>query len=240
MNLKLAEKGLVVSCQARADNPLHGPLFMGAMAVAARDGGASAIRANGPADVAAVKAAGLPVIGIHKVFSRDYPVYITPDFAAAQALVDAGADVVALDCTPRPRAGEAPKVLIRRIREELGAEVFADISTLEEGLKAADWGADYVATTLSGYTAATEPRPASRAALMTRTAISPRLAMRTLVMRAIVPQPMGSVTRPVCRPSTDQDARRCSDPLAGPEVRPCNPERAHQVPQRRHRACSRR
>ena len=59
---------LIVSCQARADNPLHGPTFMGAMALAARDGGASAIRANGAEDVAAVKAAGLPVIGINKVF----------------------------------------------------------------------------------------------------------------------------------------------------------------------------
>jgi N-acylglucosamine-6-phosphate 2-epimerase len=152
-------KGLVVSCQARADNPLHGPQFMGAMALAARDGGAMAIRANGPADIAAVTAAGLPVIGIHKVFSDQYPVYITPDFASAQAIVAAGAGIVALDCTERPRDGEHPSVLIRRIREELGAEAFADISTLEEGLKAADWGADYVATTLSGYTEYTEPKP---------------------------------------------------------------------------------
>ncbi|MFD1254076.1 Putative N-acetylmannosamine-6-phosphate 2-epimerase [Devosia equisanguinis] len=152
-------RGLVVSCQARADNPLHGPQFMGAMALAARDGGAVGIRANGPADIAAVKAAGLPVIGIHKVFSEQYPVYITPDFAAAEAIVAAGAEVVALDCTERPRDGEPPAVLIRRIREELGAEVFADISTLREGLAAADWGAHYVATTLSGYTEATEPKP---------------------------------------------------------------------------------
>ena len=61
--------GLIVSCQARADNPLHGPQFMGAMALAARDGGAVAIRANGSDDIRAVKAAGLPVIGIHKLFS---------------------------------------------------------------------------------------------------------------------------------------------------------------------------
>jgi Putative N-acetylmannosamine-6-phosphate epimerase len=152
-------RGLIVSCQARADNPLHGPQFMGAMALAARDGGAIAIRANGPEDIAAVKAAGLPVIGIHKVFSEAYPVYITPDFAAAEAIVAAGAEIVALDCTERPRQGEAPSILVRRIREELGAEVFADISTFDEGLKAADWGATYLATTLSGYTAATEPRP---------------------------------------------------------------------------------
>ena len=152
-------KGLVVSCQARADNPLHGPQFMGAMALAARDGGAKGLRANGPADIAAVMAAGLPVIGIHKVFSEDYPVYITPNFAAAEAIVAAGAPIVALDCTERPRDGEHPSVLVRRIREELGAEVFADVSTFEEGLAAADWGAHYVATTLSGYTEATQPKP---------------------------------------------------------------------------------
>ncbi|MBJ3786074.1 N-acetylmannosamine-6-phosphate 2-epimerase [Devosia sediminis] len=152
-------RGLVVSCQARADNPLHGPHFMGAMALAARDGGAVAIRANGPADIAAAKAAGLPVIGINKVFSDTWPVYITPDFAAASAIVEAGAEIVALDCTERRRAGEHPSVLIRRIREDLGAEVFADISTLDEGMKAAAWGADYVATTLSGYTEETMPKP---------------------------------------------------------------------------------
>ena len=152
-------RGLIVSCQARADNPLHGPQFMGAMALAARDGGAIAIRANGPDDIRAVTAAALPVIGIHKVFSDQYPVYITPDFAAAESIVAAGAQIVALDCTTRPRIGEAPEVLVRRIRDELGAEVFADVSTLDEGLAAADWGASYVATTLSGYTEATQPKP---------------------------------------------------------------------------------
>jgi putative N-acetylmannosamine-6-phosphate epimerase len=144
--------GLIVSCQARADNPLHGPVFMGAMALAARDGGAKGLRANGPADIRAVKGAGLPVIGIHKVFSDEYPVYITPDF-------DAAAEIVALDCTMRPRNGQSPDVLVRRIREELKAEVFADISTFEEGVAAADWGATYLATTLSGYTEATQPKP---------------------------------------------------------------------------------
>lgn len=155
----LEKGGLIVSCQARADNPLHGPHFMGAMALAARDGGAVAIRANGPEDVAACKAARLPVIGINKVFSEDYEVYITPDFAAASALKDAGADIIALDCTPRPRDGEAPEILVRRIGKELGLPVFADIATLEEGLAAEQMGADYVATTLSGYTAYTQPKP---------------------------------------------------------------------------------
>ncbi|WP_240230728.1 N-acetylmannosamine-6-phosphate 2-epimerase [Devosia lacusdianchii] len=157
--MKLERGSLIVSCQARADNPLHGSVFMGAMALAARDGGARAIRANGPDDVRAVKAAGLPVIGIHKVFSADVPVYITPTFAAAKELAEAGADIIALDCTPRPRHGDAPAELIARIHGELGLETFADISTLEEGMLAAELGATYVSTTLSGYTEYTEPKP---------------------------------------------------------------------------------
>lgn len=156
----ILERGsLIVSCQARADNPLHGAQFMGAMALAARDGGARAIRANGPDDVRAVKAAGLPVIGIHKIFADDVPVYITPTIAAADALAEAGADIIALDCTPRPRHGDTPRAIIAHIRDQLGLESFADISTLEEGMLAAELGASYVSTTLSGYTEYTEPKP---------------------------------------------------------------------------------
>jgi N-acylglucosamine-6-phosphate 2-epimerase/N-acetylmuramic acid 6-phosphate etherase len=155
----LQRGSLIVSCQAREDNPLHGPHFMGAMALAARDGGAQAIRANGPDDVRAVKAAGLPVIGIHKVFADSVPVYITPNISAADALAAAGADIIALDCTPRPRHGDAPEAIIAHIRDQLGLETFADISTLEEGLQAAAMGATYVSTTLSGYTEYTEPKP---------------------------------------------------------------------------------
>lgn len=160
MSPKLERGSLIVSCQAREDNPLHGSLFMAAMALAARDGGARAIRANGPEDVRAVKAAGLPVIGIHKVFADDVPVYITPTIAAADALAAAGADVIALDCTPRPRRGDEPASIIAHIRDRLGLETFADISTLEEGIAAAALGATYVSTTLSGYTSYTEPKPA--------------------------------------------------------------------------------
>lgn len=157
--MKLVKGSLIVSCQARVDNPLHGPAFMGAMALAARDGGALGIRANGAADVAAVKAAGLPVIGIDKVFSEDVPVYITPSIIAVDRLAAAGADIIAFDCTQRPRHGDAPAEIIRHIRDTLGLEAFADISTLEEGLLAAELGATYISTTLSGYTEYTQPKP---------------------------------------------------------------------------------
>lgn len=146
--------GLVVSCQARADNPLHGPVHMAAMAQAAEQGGAVALRVNGPDDIAAVRrVTALPIIGLYKLFG-DAPVYITPTRAAAMAVIDAGADIVALDCTGRPREGEPWPALIEAVHAA-GHHVLADISTLDEGLAAAAAGADYVATTLSGYTDAT-------------------------------------------------------------------------------------
>jgi N-acylglucosamine-6-phosphate 2-epimerase len=147
---------LIVSCQARADNPLHGALFMGAMAEAARQGGAMALRVNGPEDVRAAVPTGLPIVGIHKIFSPGFSVYITPSFAAAAELIEAGADIVALDCTDRPRDGDPPAEIIRRLSAE-GVPAFADISTLEEGLAAEQMGAAFVSSTLSGYTEATSP-----------------------------------------------------------------------------------
>ena len=156
----LIPKGaLVVSCQARADNPLHGPVYMSAMAKAAEVGGAKGIRANGEADVAAIRAVtALPIIGISKVWDDRFPVYITPGFEAAAQIARAGADIIGLDATPRPRDGEPVDRLIRRIRAELGKEVFADIATLEEGRAAHAAGATYVATTLAGYTEETASR----------------------------------------------------------------------------------
>lgn len=154
-------RSLAVSCQARADNPLHGPAFMAAMALAAEQGGALALRANGPADIAAIRAVSrLPIIGILKRWDDRFPVYITPDFASAEAIAAAGADIIALDATARPRDGEPLDRLIARIRNELGKPVFADCATLEDGVRAAALGASYIATTLSGYTPETAARKA--------------------------------------------------------------------------------
>lgn len=154
-------RSLVVSCQARADNPLHGPAFMAAMAQAAEQGGALALRANGPADIAAIRAVSrLPIIGILKRWDDRFPVYITPDFASAAAIAAAGADIIAIDATDRSRDGEPLDRLIARIRDELGKPVFADCATLEDGVRAAALGANFIATTLSGYTPETEARKA--------------------------------------------------------------------------------
>jgi putative N-acetylmannosamine-6-phosphate epimerase len=126
--------------------------MMARMALAAQQGGAVGIRANGPPDIRAIKAAvSLPVIGLYK--DGDQDVYITPTLRHARAIVEAGADIVALDGTQRPRPdGSSLATLIAAIRVEWQKPALADVSTLEEGLSAQAAGADFVATTLSGYT----------------------------------------------------------------------------------------
>lgn len=145
--------GLVVSCQARPDNPLHGPRYMATMAEAAVQGGAVGIRANGPEDVAAIRArVNVPIIGINKVTTGDGLTFITPSRRTAQEVMTAGARLVALDGTNRPRPGGEDLADVIDSIHKAGGVALADVSTLNEGLYAASCGADLVGSTLSGYT----------------------------------------------------------------------------------------
>ena len=146
--------GLIVSCQASPEDPLFGPRMMAVMARAAAVGGAAAIRANGPDDIASIRAAvDLPIIGIWKVELPGLGVRITPELEHARAVAAAGASIIALDATDRARSdGLALADVIKRVRGETGLPVMADVSTIEEGLIAEDAGADLIATTLAGYT----------------------------------------------------------------------------------------
>jgi N-acylglucosamine-6-phosphate 2-epimerase len=151
--------GLVVSCQAPPGDPLHGPAFMAAMARAAVLGGAVGIRANGPDDVRAVRqAVDVPVVGLWK--DGDEGVYITPTVRHARAVADAGAHVVAVDATARPRPdGSTAAEVLGALRGDGRCLVMADVATLDEGVAAAEAGAHLVATTLSGYTPSSPRRP---------------------------------------------------------------------------------
>ncbi|QWF83797.1 putative N-acetylmannosamine-6-phosphate 2-epimerase [Amycolatopsis sp. CA-230715] len=149
---------LLVSCQAQPSNPLHGPGPMARMAAAAAAGGACGIRANGAADVAAIRAeVALPVIGINKIAAPG-GTFITPTFDAAAAVVRAGATMVAVDGTARPRPdGSTLADQIARIHDELGVLVMADVDSAAAGIAARGAGADVVASTLSGYTGGVIP-----------------------------------------------------------------------------------
>jgi len=154
MNFLSAVKGkLIVSCQALPDEPLHSSFIMGRMALAAKEGGAKAIRAQSSVDIQEIKkVTNLPVIGLVKRNYADSPIYITPTMAEVEELLSTECEMIALDMTGRPRpAGEKIEMLLARIHEA-GRLVLADISTYEEGLMAAKLGADAISTTLSGYT----------------------------------------------------------------------------------------
>ncbi|MDA3023116.1 MAG: putative N-acetylmannosamine-6-phosphate 2-epimerase [Actinomycetota bacterium] len=145
--------GLVVSCQALPGEALHGAHHMAAMARAAIAGGAVAIRANGPEDIAAIRAAvDVPIVGLEKDDTGAHPVRITPTVAHALRIAAAGADVIALDATADAGSEEHLRRLIADVHAATGRPVLADVSTVDEALAAVRAGADLVATTLSGYT----------------------------------------------------------------------------------------
>src|SRR5699024_6274690 len=85
------KNGLVVSCQALDDEPLHSSYIMSKMALAAYEGGAKGIRANSREDIVAIKQeVDLPVIGIVK---RDYAnssVFITATQREVAELISSG------------------------------------------------------------------------------------------------------------------------------------------------------
>ncbi|MEC0242172.1 N-acetylmannosamine-6-phosphate 2-epimerase [Paenibacillus dokdonensis] len=151
---KKIQGGLIVSCQALEDEPLHGGDTMAKMALAAKQGGAIGIRANSVHDILAIKqVTKLPIIGIIKRDYDDSGVYITPTLREVQELMEVQVDIIALDATRSPRpGGETLEDLVTYMKGK-GQRMMADISTLEEALYAESIGVDCISTTLSGYTA---------------------------------------------------------------------------------------
>lgn len=172
---------LIVSCQALPDEPLYVaeggimPLF----AKAAVSAGASAIRTSSSTDIAdVVDAVSVPVIGLVKRVHAGFEPFITSTLEEVQEVARAGAHVVAIDATDRPRAdGRSLARLVRDIRDRHpGLEIMADISTLREGEQAADLGVDTIGTTLNGYTTQSQSK-----------AVSNRDLVELLVSRVDVP-----------------------------------------------------
>jgi N-acylglucosamine-6-phosphate 2-epimerase len=130
---------LIVSCQDYTE----------VMVKAALRGGAGGLRINSPRDVRATRRlTRLPILGCNKMWLPNSPIYITPSVRAAAALLRAGADLVALDCTPRPRVRQQPAEIIAAIHAAGGLAV-ADLSCVAEAAAAVRAGADVLATTLA-------------------------------------------------------------------------------------------
>ena len=156
--LQKLRHGLIVSCQAPATSPLHNPTIIAAMAKAAVNQGAIAVRIDSPSHIHAVRQqVDVPIIGLWKQIYADSEVYITPRYVDALTVAAVGSDIIALDATLRPRpGGEQLGEIITKIHQDLGKLVMADVDTLEAAIAAVAAGADLVGTTLYGYTETTK------------------------------------------------------------------------------------
>lgn len=153
--------GLVVSCQVQLEDPIYTKDMAVKMAEAAKWAGAVGIRANTPEQIRQIReAVQLPVIGLYKIWNEDTGVYITPTLEAAKAVWEAGADIIAMDCTGRlTHEKTIAWKLLPQVKEAIPEAItFADVSNYEEAKRAVELGADIVAPTLCGYTDYTQDR----------------------------------------------------------------------------------
>ena len=154
--------GLIVSCQAYDDTPFYGPQYMQKFAQCAQMGGARGIRACWPQDVAAIRAVtDLPIIGINKDMLNDQDseaffkrLIITPTLESASEVIDAGADIVAVESAETDFCNyEYLTSLLNDIRNKYPeVAIMADLIAPETGVKLARDGlVDILSTTLSAF-----------------------------------------------------------------------------------------
>lgn len=144
---------LVVSCQAYPGEPMREPRTMAQVAQACVIGGAAAIRVQGLVDIrATAPAVDVPVIGLVKEGAEG--VYITPTLELALACAEAGASIVAIDATARPRPdGLTFTEVVTGLKDKYpDVLVMADCGSVDDCIRAEADGADIIGTTLGGYT----------------------------------------------------------------------------------------
>ena len=131
--------GLIVSCQALEHEPLYTKEggVMPLMAKAAAMSGAVGIRANTVRDITQIK-----------------QVYITVTMKEVDELVACGVDILAVQGTGALRPdGSTSAQFIRAIKAKYPEQlVMADCDNLENAMLCAEAGADFVGTTMRGYT----------------------------------------------------------------------------------------
>jgi N-acylglucosamine-6-phosphate 2-epimerase len=148
------KNGLIVSCQPRLNSALDHPKFVAALAAVAEEQGAVAVRIRGVRDIRAVRrAVRIPVLGIEKINDPGSEVYITPTLESVRRIYRAGAQIIAMDATERPRPRrQSLAEIVATAEANFDALYMADVATIQQGEEAARLGFDMVGTTLCGYT----------------------------------------------------------------------------------------
>lgn len=149
--------GLIVSCQPVPRSPLDKPDIVAAMALAAVQAGAVAVRIEGIENLKATRPLiSVPIIGIVKRDLSDSPVRITPYLDDVDTLAQAGADIIAFDGTDRVRPTAVAEIIARIHHHQRLA--MADCSSQQDAADCHRLGADIIGTTLSGYTTDVVPQ----------------------------------------------------------------------------------
>lgn len=161
--LNCIKNELIVSIQAMPNEPLYNQICINSIAQTVIElGGCKAVRLAGERDIENIKKSfpEVVVIGITKpeVIPENYKelVYITPTISDCKRVIDAGADIVALDGTMRKRPNDEKLEDLVKFIKSKNKLAMADVATFEEAKNAYKLGFDIISTTLSGYTIETQ------------------------------------------------------------------------------------
>jgi N-acylglucosamine-6-phosphate 2-epimerase len=149
--------GLIVSCPSASSAAYETPDVLKSFVHAAVDGGAAGLRLEGPEMISeASRQFKVPIIGYMRTQFEDGSDLITAELSDMEILFRSGADIVAVDATRRKRqSGKDGFEFIEEARKSFPGLICADVSSFTEGVRAAELGADMIATTLSGCTSYT-------------------------------------------------------------------------------------
>ena len=151
---------LFVSCQQYKNEEYYTAKFIQSMAFAAKLGGAKGLRIEGAENIIFVKKKiDLPVIGLIKKKMKGKERYICPDIESIDKILETNCEFIAIDFTLRDNCNKYYYTKVTKlIHEKSDCKIVADISTIKEAKLAIENGADFVSTTLCGYTNKTKDR----------------------------------------------------------------------------------
>ncbi|PLX23172.1 MAG: N-acetylmannosamine-6-phosphate 2-epimerase [Ignavibacteria bacterium] len=146
--------GVIVSCHVEEQQGNDAFDALSYFVHAAMQGGAVGLRIEGVERIRSIRPqTKLPIIGFTNGTYPDGSPLITPSLDDIDALFSAGADIVAIDTTKRKRPVDTDGFLFfEQARKRFHHPLWADVATFREGVRAAEMRADFVATTLAGYT----------------------------------------------------------------------------------------
>lgn len=147
--IKKIYKGLIVSCQYEEHAPGYHKDSVKSLVEAAIWGGAKGLRINGIKNIEDTrKITNLPIIGLKKVYSDDTDVFMTPTITDVEEVIDAKADIVAIDGTNRIINGKPANHIIKEIRIKYpNAIILADVRDEVDAIESLKLGANFVAPT---------------------------------------------------------------------------------------------